>query len=221
MIELSPTHRALRLGIHALLHANPQEAHWLYRLKFRTIDTRVRFDPAKYGWGWVSGTVSWVIPTAMVLIALERGRALRLAREKDVQRRIELGYAMLFDRICPAGGWNAGNSVVYNIALAPHVDASAIALAALRKYWRNLEVERSLSWLVNANCSSAYSLAWRILALRSYVAVQPEFRAIIEKAREQLTSLFEDPLQSAETTTLALSILALKNDINPFGLEPA
>lgn len=27
-----------------LLNANPQEAYWLYRLKFRTIDTHVRFD---------------------------------------------------------------------------------------------------------------------------------------------------------------------------------
>ena len=76
LIELSPGNRALRSGIKALLGAKPQEALWLYRLKFRTIDTRVRFDPSKYGWGWVPGTVSWVIPTAMALIALERSRRL-------------------------------------------------------------------------------------------------------------------------------------------------
>jgi hypothetical protein len=49
VIELCPSNRALRLGIHALLAANPQEAHWLYRLRFRTMDTHVRFDPKKYG----------------------------------------------------------------------------------------------------------------------------------------------------------------------------
>jgi hypothetical protein len=105
----------------------------------------VRFDPTKYGWGWVPGTISWVIPTAMALIALERSRTLDLVPTKDLERRLDLAYAMLFDRMCPGGGWNAGNSIVYNTALAPHIDASAIAVAALRKYWRNPELERSLS----------------------------------------------------------------------------
>ena len=221
LVEFSPADRALRLGIRALLDANPQEAHWLYRLRFRTTDTHVRFDPDKYGWGWVPGTISWVIPTAMALIALQRSRTRDLFPAKDLEGRLDFAYAMLFDRMCPGGGWNAGNSVVYNVALVPHIDASAIAVAALRKHWRSSEVERSLSWLVSANCSSAYSLAWRILALRSYLDIRPDFRAVTEVAREQLTNLLEDPVQSAETTTLALSILALRDDMNPLALEPA
>jgi hypothetical protein len=221
LFELSPGERALRLGIQALLNANPQEAHWLYRLKFRTVDTHVRFDPTKYGWGWVPGTVSWVIPTAMALIALERSRNLGVVSAKEARRRLDLGYAMLFDRMCPGGGWSAGNSVVYNAALAPHIDASAIALAALRRHWRSPQVERSWSWLASASCSSAYSLAWKILALRSYLDIRPDFRAIIEAARGQLISLLEDPAQSTETTTVAFAILALKDDLNPFALERA
>jgi hypothetical protein len=221
LVELSSSDRALRLGIHALLNGKPQEAHWLYRLKFRTTDTHVRFDPTKYGWGWVPGTISWIIPTAMALIALERSRKLDLVRAKDLERRLDLAYAMLFDRMCPGGGWNAGNSVVYNVALAPHIDASAIALAALRKHSRNAEVEQSLSCLVSAVCSSAYSLAWKILALRSYVDIRPDLRAVTEVARGQLISVLEDPPQSTETTTLALSILALRDDMNPFAAEPA
>jgi hypothetical protein len=221
LVELSPGERAVRLGIHALLDASPQEAHWLYRLRFRTTDTHVRFDPTKYGWGWVPGTISWVIPTAMALIAVERSRERGFVPAKDLERRLDLGYAMLFDRMCPGGGWNAGNSVVYNIALTPHIDASAIALSALRKHSRNPEVQQSLSWLVSANCPSAYSLAWRILALRSYLGVQPDFRAIIERAREQLIGLLEDPPRSADTATLALSILALRDDTNAFALVPA
>ena len=50
LVELSPGDRALRLGIQALLNAKPEEAYWLYRLRFRTVDTHVRFDPTKYGW---------------------------------------------------------------------------------------------------------------------------------------------------------------------------
>jgi hypothetical protein len=74
---------------------------------------------------------------------------------------------------------------------------------------------------VNANCSSAYSLAWRILALRSYLDVQPDVGTQIEAAREQLISLIQNPAQLAETTTIALAILALRDDINPFAVEPA
>lgn len=119
LIELSQSDRALRLGIHALLNAKPQETHWLYRLKFHMIDTHVRFDPNKYGWGWVPGTVSWVIPTVMTLIALQRSRSLNLLATRELERRLDLGYAILFDRMCPGGGWDAGNSVVYNVASAP------------------------------------------------------------------------------------------------------
>ena len=54
----------------------------------------------------------------MALIALERSRRLDLVPAKDLERRLDLGYAMLFDRMRPGGGWNAGNSVVYNVALA-------------------------------------------------------------------------------------------------------
>src|SRR5438105_3769687 len=88
-----------------------REAHWLYRLKFRTVDTQVRFDPHKYGWGWVPGTIGWVIPTAMALIALERSRQRKFVAAAE-QRRVDGGYAMLFDRMCAGGGWNAGNSIV-------------------------------------------------------------------------------------------------------------
>jgi hypothetical protein len=221
LIEFSPKNRALGSGIHALANANPQEAHWLYRLKFRTIDTHVRFDPTKYGWGWVPGTISWVIPTAMALIALERSRELGLVPAKDIQRRLDLGYAMLVDRMCPGGGWNAGNSIVYDVALTPHMDASAIALAALRNHWRSAEVTQSLSWLVSAGSSSAYSLAWKILALRSYLDVRPDLRPTVKEARERLISLLEDRAQFAETTTAALSILALRDDMNPCALERA
>jgi hypothetical protein len=221
LIELSPGDQAVRSGIHALVNANPQEAHWLYRLKFRLIDTHVRFDPNKFGWGWVPGTISWVIPTSMALIVLQRSRRLNLIRAKNLERRLDLGYAMLFDRMCPGGGWNAGNSVVYEVALAPHIDATAIALAALRNQWGVAELMQSLSWLVGADCSSAFSLAWKILALRSYLDVRPDLRPTVKAAREQLISLLEDPAQFADTTTVALSILALRDDRNPFALEPA
>ena len=54
----------LQLAIRWLLFAKGREANWFWRWKFQTVDKSVLFNPAKYGWSWVSGTTSWVIPTA-------------------------------------------------------------------------------------------------------------------------------------------------------------
>jgi hypothetical protein len=59
--------------------------------------------------------------------------------------------------MCPGGGWNAGNSVVYGVALAPHIDATSIALAGLRFHYHLPEVSQSCSWLLATDCSSAFS----------------------------------------------------------------
>ena len=66
----------------------------------------------------VAGTVSWVIPTALAVIALERSRWLNLVSPNELKRRVNLGHTMRLDRMCPGGGWNAGNSIVYGAALA-------------------------------------------------------------------------------------------------------
>jgi hypothetical protein len=86
------------------------ESHWLWQWKFRLFDKQVRFDPAKSGWPWAPGTVSWVAPTALSLLAFQAWR-----RESP---RIAPAIAMLLDRACPQGGWNAG-------ALAPWADTNS------------------------------------------------------------------------------------------------
>ena len=221
LAQVAPKHPCLPKALRSLVSAEPGEAFWLWRLKFRTTDTQVRFDPSKYGWGWVSDNVSWVIPTAGAILALERGRRLGLIRGREVERRLALGCSMLLDRMCPGGGWNAGNSVVYGVALAPHIDATSLALAGLRFHYHLPEVRQSLSWLLAADCSSAFSLACKILALQSYVDVRSDARSAIEVAQHKLAVLAQEPAQIAENSTLALIILAFSSNPNPFALEMA
>jgi hypothetical protein len=166
----------------------------------------------------VAGSVSWVIPTAMAVIALERSRSLNLVSSNELKRRVDLGHAMLLDRMCPGGGWNAGNSVVYGVPLTPHIDATSVAIAALRFQYHLPEVRQSLSWLLGAQCSSAYSLAWKILALRSYLGVCAHVAPALAEARGQLVGLVQEPAQIADNSTLALSILALAQKSNPLAL---
>ena len=209
----------LAASLDALLCCRPLEASWLARLRFRFSDRQVRFDPTKYGWPWVPDTVSWVVPTSMALIALERAKKQGLIRGSEMWNRLNLGAEMLLDRACPEGGWNAGNAVVYGVPLRPHIDATALALAALRFHYHLSIVHSSLTWMLNhIDCPSAYSLAWVILAAATYREVRSDVLPALDVARDRLAVLVEDTSAVEDTSTIALAALALglETGTNPF-----
>ena len=72
-----------------LLRDQGREGHWLWNLKFRFAARKVRFNPDKFGWSWFPGTVSWVIPTAFAMIALQQ--AFSSCQSEPVSKRIQLG----------------------------------------------------------------------------------------------------------------------------------
>ena len=202
-------------SLDALVESQPLEASWLVRLKFRFSDRQVRFDPTKYGWPWVPNTVSWVLPTSMALIALERARKRGLVGGLEIETRVRLGAEMLLDRACVGGGWNAGNAVVYGVRLRPHIDATAIALAALQLHHQNPIVRDSLTWLLDrVHCPSAYSLAWLVLAVAAYRDVRADVIPALTAACNHLAALVEDPRGVQDTSTIALAALALGVDSN-------
>jgi len=170
----------------------------------------VRLDPTKFGWPWIPDTMSWVEPTSMVLIALERAKNLGLIHGDELWCRLNLGTDMLLDRACPEGGWNAGNGVVYGVPLRPHLDATALALAALRFHYHLPTVNSSLTWMLNRiDCPSAYSLAWLILSAAAYKDWRPDVLPVLDVARDRLAALVEEPQQIQDTSTIALATLAL------------
>ena len=188
-----------------------REGHWFWRWKFKTSDRNVRFDPDKYGWPWVTGSASWVIPTAFSIIAIEQFTVCN--RSEESEKRIHLGVEMLLDRECVDGGWNSGNSLVYGVPLRPHVEATAIALLALQDEQRIEMVQKSLSWLrQNAACvDSVSSLAWCILTLFVY-------QESVEPLKNRLATIMGDGREVRNNATLATALLALKcgEMIHPF-----
>src|SRR6266852_3389555 len=168
--------KRLASGIQWLLNARGREANCFWRWKLSTIDNKVKFDPAKFGWNWVSGTTSWVIPTAFALIALQQARQRGYNKTAQIVERVDLGISMLLDRICPGGGWNSGNGIAFGVPVAAHIDATSIALLALTSHEGDQGVQRSLHWLVNrlARCPSPYSLAWGVLAIAAYRRISSE-----------------------------------------------
>src|ERR1017187_10035836 len=103
VLSLMPVRRAtkpLASGIQWLIDARGREANWLWRWKLSMVDTKVHFDPAKFGWSWVPGTTSWVIPTAFALISLARARPRGYNKTAQLDERVDLGTSMLLDRMC-------------------------------------------------------------------------------------------------------------------------
>ena len=192
-------------GVHWVMSCAGKESNWFWKWKFRTADRHVRFDPDKYGWPWFPDTVSWVVPTAFSILALEQIPCACDALE-HVASRIDCGIQMLLDRACPGGGWNAGNGVVYETALAPHADDTAIALLALTDHRQETVVQRGLQYLEHAavDLNAPWSLAWAILALAAY---GQDTRSL----QRRLASMPD--LQAIEdTSTLALALLALDQE---------
>lgn len=202
-----------RRGVRWLLDSRGRESHWLWKWKFRTSDRHVRFDPDKYGWPWMPETVSWVVPTAYSLLALKHAR--EESQQDLLEFRVRCGAAMLYDRMCPNGGWNAGNGVVYGSPLAPHPDATAAALLALLGEPPNDSITASLSWLERRaeSLAAPWSLAWTVLALHA-------FRRPTQPCIDRLCAV-AGPAEINDCATLAVVSLALRCAYGPnmFGVD--
>jgi hypothetical protein len=136
-------------------------------LLYRVMPDRmpVRLNPSLHGWAWTANEFSWVEPTAYALIALKKlGRGERSAAGPTILE----AEAMLYDRACPGGGWNYGNSTVYGEALSPYLETTAIALVALqnrRDDGRNRAGLEALRRMLG-DAASGMGLSWCILCLR-------------------------------------------------------
>jgi hypothetical protein len=192
---------AVQRGLKWLSNSKGRESRWPWKWKFRTTDTRVRLNPDKFGWPWMPDTCSWVVPTAFSVLALRQGVV--CCRSPEAHFRVIRGIEMLIDRVCLNGGWNAGNGVVYSVALGAHVDATAIALLPLRGEPQRSAITRSLDWLESRvrTCFAPWSLAWSILALDAH-------GRFTEKLLVRLAAL-SDPDRIEDSATLAALILAL------------
>lgn len=183
-----------------LLKIRGRESQWPWRWKFCALDTRVQFDPDKFGWPWQPKTCSWVVPTAFAVMALNQTVA--LGGDCNVASRIRCGVQMLLDRACPQGGWNAGNGVVYRSTMSPHLDATSIALLALQGEPVSPIMRLSLDWLEQEArlCPTPWSLAWAILALHLY-----DRRLNL---LQELLSSITVRLEEFDSATLAVAALA-------------
>lgn len=143
-----------------------QAANWILSTRGAPVTQSPEFghNSELLGWGWVTGTHSWVEPTAYALLGLA-------AADFGDHETFKQGVALLLDRVIPQGGWNYGNTSVLGVTLLPLQQSTAIALLALQGHAAdNGAVKRSLLWLARKTGEDTppITLAWSILALRAY-----------------------------------------------------
>ena len=158
----------------------------------------VEHDTSIPGWPWVIGMHSFLEPTAMSLLALERVR-------QDSHQRFQEGIRMLMNRRLPHGGWNYGNTRVYGSDLLPHIDTTGIALTALAGHTSEESVKNSLQYLraEAENCRTPLSLGWALFGLGAWGIFPGESEMWIEQ-----TLIRQETLGSYGTSLLSLLALA-------------
>ena len=208
---LSDTSAARDRAVDWALTDEGKEGNWFWRYKFH-FDRAVQFKPEFYGWPWIEGACSWVIPTGLMMVALKQFVYCKPRPEASV--RLRLGASMLLDRSCPGGGWNAGNSVVYGVPLAAHAESTAIALLGLQGEPEHPVIRAGMDWLEKQALAEQgiTSLSWTVLCLAAYGR---DFEAIQDRIVEQINNA---PELSSNNATLALALLALRCEqmIHPF-----
>src|SRR5579872_954516 len=179
--------------------------------RFWSNPSQTKQDDSLYGWSWTIGTASWVEPTAYAIFLL-RGAPSAIV-PASAQQRIRTAEAMLYDRMCPGGGWNCGNPMVYGVPGEPQVTSTAWALLALTAHPERPEVQQSLSWLEGNSRAihSPGSAALAVLALNTYhrpcAALSESLRGLYEKQ--------ELEWNVAETAWAALALCETRNWLHP------
>ena len=199
-------HDAVEKGLQWLLKAWPAEgAIWRRWLQMFFPSRANRQNNALRGWNWTPGTASWVEPTAHVLLFLRSLPADMLP--PLASKRRELAERMLYDRMCPGGGWNSGNPLVYGVAGVPRIGPTVWALMALRDCADRPEVQMSLRWLEGAygGIQGAASLALAHRCLGAYGRPAPPLAPALDELYFR-NRFFENVL------TTAWVLLALAED---------
>ena len=170
---------------------------WMYpQSRTSNLDTELK------GWPWSAGTFSWVEPTAYSLLALKKVRtALPASR---IQARIEQGERLIYDRVCPGGGWNYGNTRVLGESLAPYADTTAVALLAVHDREPREEARRGLRVLeeLMRDVRSGLALGWASLCFDLYGLSSAPWRTRLREQYGQTRFL-------GKVKPLALAVLAL------------
>jgi hypothetical protein len=157
-------------------------------------------DPAIKGWPWTEETHSWIEPTALAMIALR-------TTENGGSPRVAEGARLLMDRQLSKGGWNYGNTTVFDTELAAMPESTGLALAALPGLADKPDVSRSIALLKDSvkTLTTPFSLGWAILGLSAWGERPRDANALIDRCLKR-----QDRYGTYDTSLMGLTIVARK-----------
>ena len=159
----------------------------------RKPNARVAHDTSIRGWPWIANTRSWVEPTALSMTALQIAGRGEHERAREATR-------MLMDRQLNQGGWNYGNTFVFDKELRPMPEYTGMALSALAGRVPETRVKHSLAYLTSqvVNLHTPLSLGWSLMGLGAWgKRPNDSLRRIIESlALQEIYGTYDTPLHS-------------------------
>jgi hypothetical protein len=196
-------------GLNWLCKELPGEAKLFRRVVrlFVTKQSSVAQNDSYFGWSWTRGTASWVEPTSYAIIFLRSIPPELLSA--SAKSRLRIGKDLLYDRMCPGGGWNCGNPMVYGVPGEPQVSSTVWALLALIEHPERPEVQKSLCWLEENSklIQSPGSLALAIIAMNAYGRPGPGLAESLPTMYEEKEILWNVP----EAAWAALALCGSRN----------
>lgn len=157
-------------------------------------------DTSIRGWPWTDNTHSWVVPTALSVLALR----ISGLGEHD---RVHEGIRLLMDRQLPSGGWNFGNTLIFGKELYPQPDCTGLALSALSDAVSFVEVRKSASYLQSQamQVRTPLSLGWSVLGLGAWGKRPGQATAWLSECMSR-----QERYGAYDTTLVSLLLLALE-----------
>lgn len=150
------------------------------------------------GWAWIDRTHSWVEPTAMAVRALVQAGL-------GSHERVRSGIRLLLDRQLPEGGWNYGNTTVFDKVLRHMTSSTGIALWALNGLVDREKIADSLALLERTlpRLNTPLSLGWALHGLSTWGGSPYGFSLLIEHCLKR-----QDRLAPYGTSQLGILLTA-------------
>ncbi|MDT7040994.1 prenyltransferase/squalene oxidase repeat-containing protein [Candidatus Nitronereus thalassa] len=161
--ETSKSHHVSReKAIQFLLNSSGE--HWI-----KNPETPLGHDPSLKGWPWIGHTHSWVESTAMAMTALHNVGFSDHPRLKEAT-------SMILDRQLSHGGWNYGNTMVFEQELKPSPEDTGAALSALAGRISRIHISKSLEFLQTefTRLRTPIAVGWSLLGLNAWNETPPD-----------------------------------------------
>jgi hypothetical protein len=167
VLEDRPGAAALPSACGWLLKQSGRESGYFQRFRDWLLGMSQEENVSYSGWPWYPGTASWVTPTALSVLALEKGG--RGGADPGRRARIESGRRFLMARMCSDGGWNLGVTRAWGYSQDSSPETTGQALLALAGF-QEQRLERSLGCAEGHlhTCRSAEGRSWLEMALLAH-----------------------------------------------------